>query len=433
MLPAPVIQRLRDPSNTRVIIALSGGLDSVVLLHLAAGLKLSNLSAVHVNHHLHNEADETAIFCEALAANHQVPFQRLDVEVSSRGSIEANARRARYEAIESILLPGELLLTAHHADDQVETILFRLFRGSGEPGLSGMPQERRLGSGRLYRPLLDLSREDLQGYADREALSWREDPTNEDTGIDRNYIREVIRPAIDRRFPQAGQMILEGAARDRGLRRWMQNRLLAELIPARVRPDELKLSLLREKSAPDLERLLIAWLMDLDLPVPTAGMRQALVREILDQRSVHQESSELAFYGFKESLIVCRPLASWDPAPFPLSTRSDQAGMEITNKLVKGKGVRPGEYKVRFRSGGETIRIGRNRTLKNLFQEHDVPPWLRDRVPLICDQNELVATAALPDWGVDMLIADAFRAPPEVDGLLIECRLGDRAEGLNPR
>lgn len=428
MLSATSLKRLQDPSNQRLIVALSGGVDSVALLHMCMTAGLNNVCTVHVNHHLHSDADETGAFCRSLAEELGVDIQLLDVKVDPRGSLEANARQARYSAIEKVMQAGDLLLTAHHGDDQVETIFFQLFRGRGSVGLSGIPRERAMGAGSVYRPLLDIGRADILAYAEQHGLAFKEDPTNEDIGIDRNYIRHELLPRIDQRFPGARQAILAGERRDERARQLLQAGFLEQLAACREAPDVLSLDALSDLSEELLPDLFVAWLVDLELPIPARRMLRELAREIGGGRSAHVTSSELAFHVKEESLYVCRALPTIGPISFTLGESAPDFPF-FSDKCVKGKGIKPGRFEVRFRQGGETIRLHRNRTLKNVLQENHVPVWLRDYVPLVCHHNDVIAVSALPDWNCPMIVADGWKTGPADEGLVVECRYGDRVVG----
>ncbi len=195
----------------RIFIAVSGGLDSVALLHwLASPLRLSlvrgrgpTLIVLHVNHHLQANSNEWEDFVQTLVAKYTLPLiiHQVDTKPAPAESIEAFARRERYAFFESCLEEGDALLLAHHQNDEVETFFLNLSRGAGLNGLSSMPERRPLGKGILIRPLLEYSRADLLAYAQKENLIWKEDPSNQDLRYDRNALRHDILPRISERWP----------------------------------------------------------------------------------------------------------------------------------------------------------------------------------------------------------------------------------------
>ncbi|MFC6670032.1 tRNA lysidine(34) synthetase TilS [Marinobacterium aestuariivivens] len=192
------------PGTRRWLIGFSGGLDSRVLVELAARcLDPTRILLLHVNHHLQAEADSWAVRCRRTAAALGLGIRVLNVAPASAS--EADAREARYRAFEGELQTGDCLLLGHHADDQAETLLLRLLRGAGVRGLKGMPRSRRLGAGRLLRPLLDIKRADLQSWARQQGLEWIEDPSNAGLDYDRNFLRHRVLPPLAERWPDCAR------------------------------------------------------------------------------------------------------------------------------------------------------------------------------------------------------------------------------------
>ncbi len=225
----------RAVSETRRnMLAFSGGPDSMALLHLLLARGLGhNLEVVHIDHGLDPESALRAERARGLAAVHGIDCNIVRLAIEDReGGTEAAARKARYAHFEARLGPGEYLLTAHHADDQVETVMLRLLRGAGPRGLSGMRDRRRFGAGWLGRPLLDVRRHELLEYLKAHELDWIEDPGNLDTALDRNFLRHEILPAIRIRWPGYCTSILRSAE-------WQKAAELAMLRDAKRRWEEL--------------------------------------------------------------------------------------------------------------------------------------------------------------------------------------------------
>ncbi len=201
--------------NASICIALSGGLDSTVLLSALAThrRRRTKLRAVHVHHGLHANADKWTEHCVALAERLDVPLQTVRIKVARpRGtSLEAAAREARYEALANALAPGEFLLTAHHEDDQLETVLLQLMRGAGIAGLAAMPESTPFAPGTLVRPLLTRPRADLEAWGKANALTWVDDDTNANEEFDRNYLRHRVLPLIRARWPGASRAVSRSA------------------------------------------------------------------------------------------------------------------------------------------------------------------------------------------------------------------------------
>ncbi len=200
------------PAET-LVVGLSGGCDSVVLLHLLSRLGLGErLRAMHVHHGLSPNADAWADFCREFCGRLSVGLEivRVEVDLASGLGLEAAARAARYAAFAACA--ADVLLLAHHQGDQAETLLFNLLRGAGVAGAAGMPAERRLSFARLLRPLLGTSRAALEDYARQHALGWIEDESNADLRYSRNFIRHQVMPLLGQRFPAAENALAQAAA-----------------------------------------------------------------------------------------------------------------------------------------------------------------------------------------------------------------------------
>lgn len=198
----------------RCVVAWSGGLDSTVLLHaLRAGRGGPAVRAIHVDHGLQAASASFRQFCERTARRWRMPLvvRRLRVRVPRGGSVEEAARQARRAALIDALEPGELLLTAQHADDQLETVLLALLRGAGPRGLAGMPAVMDIEGKRLLRPLLGIERVGIAAYARAHDLEWVEDPTNTDERFDRNYLRSRVLPALRERWPAVARTAARSA------------------------------------------------------------------------------------------------------------------------------------------------------------------------------------------------------------------------------
>ena len=426
VLTGTFMRHLEDHKIKRLVVGLSGGVDSVVLLDIVSQIKEVSVLAVHVNHHLHTRSDDHEKFCRSLGEKYLFEVRCQSVAVSAHGSLEAKAREARYNVFEQYLVEGDLLLLAHHADDQVETVLFKLFRGSRVLGLEGMPATRAIGKAALYRPMLGITRADIEKHAKEHQLSWCEDPTNAEVDADRNYIRHNIMPVIDSRFPGAKKALLAGLGKDLIARGQMNELLNGRLEHVRHSLDGLKLDLLRLMPEDELVLLLTRWLDDLNQPQPSGRMLLELAGNILNQNRIDMRVSELEFRDLDNVVYVLRPLP---PAEFVGCSLGDFEfpGGCVSNDVVKGGGLRASSgYAVVFRSGKEKIRMGKNRDIKNIFQESRVPFWIRDRVPLIYAGDELVAIAAVPDWKISMKVADGWLAGPEEEGLGVSLSLADR-------
>jgi len=375
----------------RIAAGLSGGIDSVVLLHVLHGLAPAlgySLSAIHVNHGLSPNAGDWQKFCAAFCRELGVPFRAMKVKVRKREhGLEAAAREARRAA----LMTGgaDAIAFGHHLDDQAETVLFNLLRGTGLDGASGMPMRGRLGRKTLLRPLLDVPRSAIRAHAAEHGLTWIEDESNLDEALTRNFIRHRVGPLLESRFPRWRENLARAARHFAGTALDARAMLRAYLKSKGLRaPSEAKL----------LEML--KQLGSASAAIPHDGAVLRRYREavfLVDEKAKSPEFKARTWRG---------------EARLPLPA----LGGELHFRRVLGKGIdssllRKHAFRVRLRAGGERLRPDArrpSRTLKNLFQEAGVPPWERERLPLLFCGNDLVWA---PGLGVDAKYLSAGRAP----------------------
>ena len=396
-------------------IAYSGGLDSHVLLHVLASIQNKikpKLIAVHINHGISNDADLWVKHCQRICEDLVIEFQTFSVDLSHKSDkgTEAFAREKRYEVLGNLISSHDLLLTAHHMDDQVETILLQLMRGSGPDGLVGMPQAREFSKGILLRPLLDYSREKIRDYALSESLSWVEDESNKSNKYDRNFLRNRIIPELITRWPGALKTI-QRAARHQAEARSLINEIsrcdldvVCESIYTKVDISRFNnLSGIRKKN------VLRAWIKKNKLDMPDAQIIEKIIAEVIHANTdrnpcVKWKGGEVRRY--RGYLYIMKLLPAHDVGLRKLWDLDES--LKLTSgylKAVSGKGsgikkdmLSNDIVEIRYRQGGEQIRpSGRVETheLKKLFQAQGILPWLRDRIPLIYHKNELIAVADL--------------------------------------
>ncbi|MFG0380061.1 tRNA lysidine(34) synthetase TilS [Pseudomonas sp. zbq_18] len=391
-------------------VALSGGLDSSVLLHLLVRLReqerLPALKAIHVHHGLQSAADAWPAQCRELCDRLGVPLQVEFVQVAAGASLERAAREARYAACARRLGVGELLLTAQHRDDQAETLFFRLLRGAGVRGLAGMPIARPLGSGQLVRPLLGVARAELARYASEQRLSWVEDPSNADTGLARNFLRHEILPALARQWPQVGATLARTAGQMAEAEQLLGELAEQDLVPARSAHPFTWLGL------PSLE---LAPLLDLS----EARQRNALRHWLAPLTPMPDREHWAGWCDLRDAAVDAEPIwrlgqgelrradgrlwwlaDEWLQSPLPPPPWLDpQAALALPgNGAAQLLGQPPlGELALRYRQGGEQIIVpGRGRRdLKRLLNESGLPAFVRGRVPLLYRDSELVAVAGV--------------------------------------
>ena len=410
-LPARVLLNLspwRDAKTWR--IAFSGGLDSTVLLHLLAHLAknqaLPALSAIHVHHGLQAAADAWPDHCQSVCNALGVPLQVVRVQVRPGASVERAAREARYGAFIEATQADEVLLTAQHRDDQAETLLFRLMRGAGVRGLAGMPRQRPLGKGHLLRPLLDVSRVELEAYAAEHQLSWIEDPSNQDRRFSRNYLRHQVLPALTERWPQAVATIARSAAHLSEAQGLLDE--LAHLDLARARTvgefdwlglPSLELTYLVTLSAARQRNALSHWLEPLtrlpdsdhwsgweDLRDATGDARP--IWRLADGE-LHRAGGRI--WWLSGAWVSTPPAAGPWADPLRSLTLPDNGVLTLTGQIPDGP------LRIRYREGGEIMALPDrgHRNLKRLLNERGVPGFARGRLPLLYRGEQLLAVANL--------------------------------------
>ena len=429
---APYVPKISAAGHCYV--GYSGGLDSHVLLHaIVKLLGTESITAVHINHQLSVSADAWQQHCQSCCDELGVSMVTETVTVENRGQgLEQAAREARYSVFEKLLMPSNLILLAHHADDQVETVLYRLLRGSGPKGLAGMPQTRSLGEGELLRPLLSNTRVELEAYARAEGLRWIEDESNEDLSFDRNFLRKRVVPVIAERWADYPARVSHSAALCGEVDQLVEVLAAQDLTAVYERPERIGWSIALEPMMTlDVSRqgnLLRHWAGQHQLPQPGHRIVDTVLHELLPAR---QDAEPLVSWAgiqlrrFHRRLYLL-PVDVDTPDELPESlewkTGKDLHLPDYSQLLTtteSGRGLKLTEgcvVEVRFRSGGERCTpAGRNgsNTLKKLFQEYGLEPWLRNRVPLIYLEGQLAAVG-------DLWVCDEFSVAEGEQGMTIQ-------------
>lgn len=389
--PLPPLKR-----GASVRVAYSGGLDSTVLLHALATAGVARLSALHVHHGLQAVADSWAERCAAQCEKLGVPFQllRVKIEASDPAGPEAAARNARYAALAASMKSGDLLVTAHHQDDQAETVLLRLLRGTGIDGLAAMEPLRAFAPGQLWRPLLDVPRTAILAYAREQGLEWIEDPHNRDPRYARSWLRKEIVPRLQEQYPQASASLAR-AAKHAGQGAALLDELAQLDLDATRNEHGLGVAKLLALSAARRANLLRHWLAGQGFAPPASAVIERLEREVLRARadaSPLLHGGQYEFRRYRDSLVVMAPLP---PAPKAAIAWDGAGALELPSGCGRllSSARRPLNLSIRFPRGGEKLKPQgdrHTRTLKHLFQEAGVPPWERERTPLIYRGDELL-------------------------------------------
>ncbi|UQS15612.1 tRNA lysidine(34) synthetase TilS [Pseudomonas sp. HS6] len=422
-LPSRLLRNLKPwLSASHWRIAFSGGLDSTVLLHLLAHLaktqSLPALSAIHVHHGLQAAADAWPTHCQAVCDELAVPLQVVRVQVQPGASLERAARDARYAAFSAATQVNDVLLTGQHRDDQAETLLFRLSRGAGVRGLSGMPAQRALGQGNLVRPLLDVTRAELEAYARDHGLRWVDDPSNQDRQFSRNYLRHQVMPLLTGRWPQAHASMARSAAHLREAQGLLDELAQIDLAQATL-PDDFEwlglpslafaaitgLSDARQRNALSHWLEPLTRLPDTDhwsgwIDLRDAGNDASPVWRLADGE-LHRSTGRLWCLSGQ---WLRTPVVSGDWHEPSRALRLPDNG------CVMFSGQTPaGPLRIRYRLGGEVMHLADrgHRDLKRLLNERSVPGFVRGRLPLLFRGEELLAVANLP--GLDGNVQEGWR------------------------
>lgn len=349
---ASVNTEVRGPQQ--VWVAYSGGVDSHVLLDLAHH-SFPNVRAVHINHGLSILDDQWQHHCEMICANLNIPLQtiRVNAIVKPGQSQENAARIARRNAWRNMLQDNDILLLAHHADDQAETVLYRLLRGAGPKGLSGIKARSKLGVATLLRPLLNVTKKEILKYAQNNNLNWLQDQTNYNNDFDRNYIRNNILPLMLERWPAAVANINRAAELcDRSASLVSQQ---ADIKLQQILLDDNTLDLPKLLQEPQYwqHEVLRLWLSRSDI-TPSLQQLEIICAEVIAARIDAQPEYVIADWVLKRS----------------------------NNKL--------------YLLSNEALPVSSHgRKAKKIFQQHGIPPWERAKYPLVFENGRLVAIVGL--------------------------------------
>ncbi len=423
-------------ADAHYLLAYSGGLDSHVLLHLLVELKklkhINNLSVVHINHQIHADSSQWAEHCMQQCEQYKLHCDVIKVLVDKDSGLglEAAARQARYTAFKTLVTDKTFLLTAQHADDQVETFLLQSLRGGGVKGLAAMPAIKPFAKGYLSRPLLLVPQQEIVDYAKQYNLSWVDDPSNVDTKFDRNYLRQHVVPVLKKRWPSINKIF------SRVTQHQAENKkLIAELAQMDLQQLEavnntLSISCLRVFSEHRQKNVLRYWLHNVnDLSMPDAMHLNRILNEVLSAAADSQPQvcwGDAIIRRYQDKLYADKAdqqdsnmsveSLKWEPEKSYIFNLQQLVTEEHLGKGLGVKYLQSKNVTIRFRQGGEVCRPqGRGphqHKLKKLFQEWQVPPWQRNAVPLVYVDDVLAQV-------VGYCVCEPFVAAPDEPGYLI--------------
>ncbi|MFJ5160408.1 tRNA lysidine(34) synthetase TilS [Pantoea sp. NPDC088449] len=399
--------------DARCVLAFSGGLDSTVLLHQLVCWQGQQpqlrVRALHVHHGLSPNADSWAQHCQQICQQWQIPCEILRVQVDGRhNGIEAAAREARYQALFQQLQPGEHLLTAQHLDDQAETLLLALKRGSGPAGLAAMPSQRSVGDRVHLRPLLDIPRQQLEAYAAEHHLRWIEDESNADSRYDRNFLRQQVLPLLQARWPHFSAASARSAALC-GEQEQLLDELLAEqLVQLTDGRGALHFPPLVTMSEARRHALLRRWIAQQGGAMPSREALKRITDEVINSRDDAKPCLRFGAFElrrYRQQLYWLRPQPSlsqhsltWLDRTQPLVLPADLGALQANGDVAALRQPDADEeITIRFKAQGYYHLLGRagGREIKKLWQELGVAPWQRERIPLIYYNQTLICAPGL--------------------------------------
>ncbi len=422
---AILAEHLRELESTagrpaRYVIAFSGGLDSTVLAHALAQCSDAPVLAIHIDHALQTDSADWSEHCAQIATALEIEFLslRVKVQLESGKGPEASARDARYAALHAALDAGDWLLSAHHREDQAETLLLNLIRGSGPAGIAGIGNIRRFGPGWLVRPMLNVDRASILQYATDQGLQWIEDPSNTDRRFDRNFLRHDVLPRLKERWPDIAARLQRSAGHAGEASQLLIELAAIDLESLGSRAARLPIDGLAELSAARQRNVIRFALRGLGLSTPTTMQVERILNEVIPARvdaqplvswpgaSVRRYRNGL--YLLPENLAEAIATTSISGEILELGTGLGtlhfEAGADIgISPELLGDGLT-----VKSRVGGEEFQPqgqSHTRKLKKLLQESGVVPWMRDRLPLVYSGEQLLAVGDL--W----LAEDAVARP----------------------
>ncbi|MEG9476675.1 tRNA lysidine(34) synthetase TilS [Mannheimia indoligenes] len=400
------------PAASQFLVGLSGGLDSVALLHLFSRTTFK-VRAIYIHHGLSPNADHWAEFCQQYCKRLNIPFILQKVTVDASNGIENGARAARYQAFQQHLNANEVLATAHHLDDQAETFLLALKRGSGIKGLSAMQGVNVLQNFTLFRPLLGISKAELVEYATQHKLDWIEDESNADSRFDRNFLRNEILPKLNQRWQHFNEMVARSAQHCQVQQALIEELLSNELKQRMGENQQLSIIGFEDFSPAKQQQLLRLWLEKNGVAMPTQAQLQAVIFELIfanADKNPQLKIGNKVIRRYQQAIFITEELEAIPAFEMVLNTESEmelpyQLGTIIRHKqeiiykkkeqnhrLLLPSGLAEQAVSLTIGKQGKVKCYGKphREEMKKIWQNHGVPIWERDRTPLIFWQDEWI-------------------------------------------
>ncbi len=406
----------------RWVVGFSGGVDSTALLHWLS--HLSNrlpILALHVNHQLDPDARYWAEAAANFSASLGIDYQVVSVDVASGGSVEAAARAARYAAFEAVLGPGDVLILGHHADDQVETVVMNMLRGSERPGLQGMPSNRIVGQATLVRPLLKVERARLIAYAESHGLEWIEDPSNARVQHDRNFLRQDVLPTLDQRFVGWRRRIETALARDESFGQAVDEAVSRDLEVC-LEGLGLRVDRLIRHSHARQRMILRRFVEERCLQQPSGRAIDEFLDQLRSSKARGRAELLVGDWSLESDrgwifLVSQKESPLWLPEQWQ-GERFRRSGMLLLcQHSVRGGLRKPlSQYRMSAMHPGLKIQRGHHRDVRELLRAAGIPRWLRERLPMVMEGEFVVMVPAVLPWLEYPLVGDGGASSPSDAG-----------------
>ena len=377
----------KDPFliDKNIVIALSGGIDSVVLLHFLNSHYPGNIRAVHINHNLSKHSKDWSLFCKELCHKQDIEFKSIDINIKTSSNIEENARKKRYNSLKSELSKNEVLCTAHHQEDQSETFLLQLFRGSGVAGLASMPKMKSFADAFLYRPFLNISKQLIVDYATKYNLDWVEDDSNNNLNFKRNLLRLEFIPKLESGF--------EGVIKNISRSAYHQSealKLINDLAKIDIEKFNLvinhKIQVLPLTELPErrVANVLRYYIAQRGFLMPS----NKVLTELISVLRAKDDAKVILKWHLYEVRRYDNELYFFDGEP----DRSNE-DCPLFNKLKDQT-----NFTIRFRQDGQRVRLKGKKhssSLKKILQSANIPPWERDKLRMYYINDTLVGMESI--------------------------------------
>ena len=369
-----------------IVIGLSGGIDSVVLLHYLHSHYPNKLRAIHCNHHLSKHCGDWHLFCKNLCHELNIPYRNIDLNLNTSSNIEENARKERYFSLSCDLLENEILCTAHHQNDQAETLLLQLFRGSGVAGLAAMPKQKSLGKGIHYRPMLNIEKQQILDYAKKYKINWIEDDSNKNVNFRRNFLRLDIIPQVENVYKNITRILSRSAKHQSEALKLTRELASIDLKTGNIinNRGRIQIDALVTLERHRMKNILRHHLNDLQFLAPS----DKVMNQIIDLIHAKNDATPLVQYNHFE---IRRHQSQ-------LYFINNNHGKDLVKCPIHAELEKLPNFSIRYRAEGQRIKLPgkkHSQSLKKVLQEAGIPPWERNSLKMYYIDDELRAMERL--------------------------------------